>query len=66
MIRNNLSSNRSNSNKKLTLTNVTEKNQKVYSSREEITIGRNPDSKIVLKEDYISRQHCKITYKESN
>ncbi|CAD8177074.1 unnamed protein product [Paramecium octaurelia] len=33
---------------------------------QEISIGRNYDNTIVLSEDYISRQHCKITWNSNN
>ncbi|CAD8066201.1 unnamed protein product [Paramecium sonneborni] len=48
------------------LFNINNGNQKIQIQKEGITIGRNPDNSLVLKEDYVSRQHCKIFHKEIN
>lgn len=29
-----------------------------------LTIGRSPDCKLVLSEDYVSRVHCSITFEK--
>ncbi|CAD8154058.1 unnamed protein product [Paramecium pentaurelia] len=48
------------------LFNINNGNQRILIPKEGISIGRNPDNTLVLKEEYVSRQHCKIFYKENN
>ncbi|CAD8173978.1 unnamed protein product [Paramecium pentaurelia] len=48
------------------LININNGNQRIPIKKEGVSIGRNPDNQLVLKEDYVSRQHCKIFHKENN